>query len=254
MNKLEYKHRAGILISVASFAILSVLFFERIPQDPAYHIFADSREIWGIRNFWNVVSNFPFLLVGLYGLRRWKRVVEPKSHKAYIALCIGVLLVSFGSAYYHYTPSTATLLWDRLPMTLAFMALFSLLLEERVILCERCLTLHLLVTIGIAAVVYWYWTETLGEGDLRAYALVQFLPLMLIPLILMLFESRYLRGTLLIIALVFYALAKVGEHFDWQLFELLGVISGHTLKHFLAGIATLYTILSIPTRTARTDE
>jgi hypothetical protein len=246
MNKLQYKHRVGILISVASFAVLSMLFFERIPQDPAYHVFADSREIWGIRNFWNVVSNFPFLLVGLYGLWRWKRIIEPQSHHAYIALCIGVLLVSFGSAYYHYTPSTATLLWDRLPMTIAFMALFSLLLEERVILYERRLTLYPLLITGIAAAVYWYWTETLGEGDLRPYALVQFLPLLLIPIILVLFESRYLRGALLIVALMFYALAKVGEHFDWQIFELIGVISGHTLKHFLAGVATLYTILSIP--------
>jgi hypothetical protein len=238
----------GILIAIICLSVLSVLFLERIPQDPAYHVFADSREIFGIRNFWNVISNFPFLLVGLYGLWRWKRIIEPKSLSAYIALCIGVLLVSFGSAYYHYTPSTDTLIWDRLPMTIAFMALFSLLLEERVISCERPITLYPLLIIGIAAAVYWYWTETLGEGDLRAYGLVQFLPLALIPVILLLFESRYLHGAMLIVALLFYALAKIGEHFDWQLFELLGVISGHTLKHFLAGVATLYTILAIPVR------
>ena len=238
----------SILISIVSFAVLLTLFLERIPQDPAYHIFADNREILGIRNFWNVISNFPFLLVGLYGLWRWRWIIEPKSLSAYIALCIGVLLVCFGSAYYHYAPSTETLIWDRLPMTIAFMALFSLLLEERVILCQRSVTLYPLLIIGIAAAVYWYWTETLGEGDLRPYGLVQFLPLALIPVILLLFESRYLRGALLIVALLFYALAKVSEHFDWQLFEILAVISGHSLKHFLAGVATLYTIVAIPVR------
>jgi hypothetical protein len=133
-------------------------------------------------------------------------------------------------------------------MTVAFMALFSLLLDERVIPREQSLTLVPLLIMGIGSAVYWYWTETRGAGDLRPYALVQFLPLILIPLILWLFESRYLKGRLLVTALGFYVLAKGCEHFDRQLFELLGVISGHTLKHFLAGIASLCIIVAIPRR------
>jgi predicted membrane channel-forming protein YqfA (hemolysin III family) len=245
---LEQKHHSHILIFIASVAVMAMLFFDRIPQDPAYHQFADTRQIAGIANFWNVFSNVPFLLAGGYGLWRWKYIIERQDHRAYIVLCIGVLLVSVGSAYYHYAPSTATLLWDRLPMTMAFMALFSLLLDERVIPREQSLTLVPLLIMGIGSAVYWYWTETRGVGDLRPYALVQFLPLVLIPLILWLFESRYLNGRLLVAALGFYVLAKGCEHFDRQLLDLLGVISGHTLKHFLAGLASLCIIVAVPRR------
>ncbi|MFI3189067.1 hypothetical protein BCS42_10225 [Crenothrix sp. D3] len=243
---LEHKQRTSILIFIASFVVMSMLFFDRIPQDPVYHQFADTRKIAGIANFWNVFSNLPFLLVGLYGLWRWNRIIKCNHQNAYIALCIGVLLVSFGSAYYHYAPSTDTLLWDRLPMTVAFMALFSLLLDERVMPREQSLTLLPLLVMGIGSVVYWYWTEVKGLGDLRPYALVQFLPLVLIPLILWLFDSDYLQGRLLVAALGFYLVAKLCEHFDRQLLDLMVVISGHTLKHFLAGIASLCIIVAIP--------
>ncbi len=245
---LEHKHRTSILIIIAVFAIIAMLFFDRIPQDPAYHLFADTHERGGVRNFWNVLSNFPFLLVGLYGLWRCRYLAECKSRGAYLVLCMGVLLVSIGSAYYHYAPSTATLIWDRLPITVVFMALFSLLLDERVIPRERSLTLWPLLAMGIGSAVYWYWTETMGFGDLRPYVLVQFLPLVLIPLILWLFNSHYLDGRLLVAALGFYVLAKVGEHFDSQILALSGVVSGHTLKHLLAGMATLCIILAIPSR------
>jgi hypothetical protein len=245
---LEHKHRTSLLIFIASFAVMAMLFFDRIPQDPAYHLFADTRQIAGIPNFWNVLSNFPFLLVGLYGLWRCRYLIECNSRNAYIALCIGILLVSIGSAYYHYAPSTATLLWDRLPMTVAFMALFSLLLDERVMPRDRSLTLWPLLIMGIGSAVYWYWTEAMGVGDLRPYALVQFLPLVLIPLILWLFDSNYLNGRLLVAALVFYVFAKVSEHFDRQILDLIGVMSGHTLKHFLAGIASLCIIVAIPSK------
>jgi hypothetical protein len=95
---------------------------------------------------------------------------------------------------------------------------------------------------------YWYWTETQGVGDLRLYALVQFLPLVLIPIILWLFRGDYLNNTMLIAALVLYVLAKGCEHFDRQVLALLGVVSGHTIKHLLSGVAGLCIILAVPAR------
>lgn len=243
---LAYKHRTGILVFITAFTVVVMLLFDRIPQDPTYHLFADTRKIAGIQNFWNVLSNLPFLLVGLYGLWRYRHLTERDSNNAYIAVCIGVLLVSVGSAYYHYTPSTSTLLWDRLPMTVAFMALFSLLLDEYVLLSNKSITLVPLLVIGIGSVVYWYWTETHGIGDLRPYALVQFLPLVLIPIILWLFRGDYLNNTMLIAALVLYILAKGFEHFDRQVLAVLGVVSGHTMKHLLSGMAGLCIILAVP--------
>ena len=250
IDMLAYKYRTGILVLITASAIIAMLVFGRIPQDPSYHLFADTREIAGIRNFWNVLSNFSFLLVGLYGLWRRPHLTERKSSSAYTALCIGVLLISIGSAYYHYAPSTPSLIWDRLPMTVAFMALFSLLLDERVILSSRSRTLWPLLATGIGAAAYWYWTEARGFGDLRPYALVQFLPIVLIPTILLLFHGNYLNSPLLVSALVFYFIAKLFEHFDRQVLESIGVLSGHTIKHLLAGIAVLCIILAVPIRKA----
>ena len=42
-------------------------------QNQDYHQFADQRELFGIPNFWNVVSNLPFIAVGAIGLARFRR-------------------------------------------------------------------------------------------------------------------------------------------------------------------------------------
>jgi len=58
----------------------------------------------------------------------------------------------------------------------------------------------------------------------------------LIPLVLYLFpEGRHVRARYLVIALAFYALAKLFEHYDHGIFELTGgAVSGHTIKHLFA--------------------
>lgn len=226
--------RALALAVVSAVAVLAVVLHAPIPQDPAYHLFADTRAFAGIPNVWDVFSNLPFLLVGLYGLTR--RVV-PRT--AYLTLCGGVLLVSLGSAYYHYAPSNQTLLWDRLPMTIAFMALFSMLLEERV---TQRKTLIPLLALGIASAFYWSWTD-----DLRPYLLVQFLPLLLLPLILALYAPRYLSTKLLLYAFGLYVAAKLFEHYDRSVLAWLP-LSGHTIKHLVSGAATLSLVLAVPAK------
>src|SRR2546430_1898790 len=91
--------------------------------------------------------------------------------------------VGFGSAYYHYAPSTPTLVWDRLPMTVAFMALFAMVVRDRI--SESCgrVLLWPLVLAGVTSVGYWHWSEFHGRGDLRAYAVIEFLPMLLMPLL-----------------------------------------------------------------------
>lgn len=243
---LIHQYRTPLLLLVTAAAIIATFFHAPIPQDPAYHLFADARSLAGVPNFGDVFSNLPFLLVGLYGLSRARRLKEPRCAVAYTTLCAGVLLVSVGSAYYHWNPSNATLLWDRLPMTVAFMALFSMLIEERVVKSTR--TLYPLIAAGVASAVYWYWSETKGAGDLRPYLLVQFLPIILMPVILVLFPRKYLSNKLLAGALVLYCVAKVFETCDRGVLEALGFASGHTLKHLLAGAATLCIIRAVDER------
>lgn len=240
-----------LLVACTAAAVGLLALHGPIPQDPAYHAFADTRTLAGIPNFWNVVSNLPFLLVALHGAARVPRLAVKASIPAYVALCIGVAAVAFGSGGYHLAPENASLVWDRLPMTIAFVAFLSLLLDERVFDRPRPAVLAALVLAGIGSVAYWSWTEARGVGDLRPYVLVQFLPIVLIPLILLL-PSRHLATRPILLALAGYALAKVLEHFDAALFAALGgAMGGHAVKHVAAALAVLCILHAVPVRPAR---
>ena len=164
-----------LLIFTALLALGAILTQGPIPQDITYHLFVDTREIWSVPNFWNVVTNVPFTIVGLLGLYKLRRPGKLKlldeNSLAYILLFFGTFLVGFGSGYYHLAPDNQTLVWDRLPMTIAFMALFSIIISEFVsVRSGRALLLPLILA-GILSVVYWHFSEVRGEGDLRFYDL-----------------------------------------------------------------------------------
>src|SRR5258708_34880540 len=101
---------AGLALAVAAFFI----FVSRIPQDPAFHHFADQRTIAGLPNFWNVISNLPFAVIGLLGLWKLRGLTDR-------VLFAGVLLTCCGSAYYHSSPYDARLVWARFAMTVVFL-------------------------------------------------------------------------------------------------------------------------------------
>lgn len=241
--------RLWLLVAVGLAAVAAMFFVAPLPQDPAYHEFADQRRMLGMPNFWNVASNLPFLLVAAIGFFRLPGFERPVPGHAFAVLCAGVMLVTFGSAWYHWMPSNASLAWDRLPMTIAFMALLSLVISDR--LSERAgwLALVPLLLVGAGSVFYWQWTEAGGGGDLRAYALVQFLPMLLIPLMLWLYPSRFICAHRLWAALGLYLLAKLTEYFDTAIFDSLGWLSGHSIKHLLAAVSVWFVVRAIrPTR------
>jgi hypothetical protein len=239
-----------VLVAIALLGAIALLFVGPMPQDPAYHLFADSRRIAGIPNFWNVVTNLPFLLVGAWGVSRYPRLAHKENAEPYLVMCLGVLLIGVGSSYYHLAPSNDTLLWDRLPMTVAFMALLSLLLSERFQPAQPRAMLWLLVAVGAASVLYWAWTESIGRGDLRPYVLVQFLPMVLLPLIVAMFPRRYLGTSMLLWACALYVAAKLLEQFDRQVLDFTGVMAGHAIKHVAAAAAALCLIQAVPVRPA----
>ncbi len=231
---------------VAVSAIAGTFLLDPIPQDPAYHEFADQRELVGLANFWNVATNLPFLLIGVFGLLRLARLGSSPLGLHYAVLCTGVALVAFGSAYYHRDPSNAALVWDRLPMTVAFMALFSAVIADRMSWLVGRALLWPLVVLGISSVAWWIRTEAASQGDLRFYAIVQFLPILLMPLIVMMWSgtgigiaSRWLGA-----ALGAYAGAKLCEYFDAAILDATGLLSGHSLKHLLAALAAWWIIRS----------
>jgi hypothetical protein len=222
-----------------------------LPQSQGYHHFADQRTFLGVPNCLNVVSNLPFLVVGLLGLRGVLRrdAVGPDrpfltapERWPYVVFFLGVGLTAFGSAYYHLDPTNTRLVWDRLPIAVTFMALFAAILGERLgVSIGRHLLLPL-VLLGIGTVVYWDAGERLGHGDLRPYYVVQFYPMLAIPLLLLLFPPRYTGTAGLFAAVGWYGLAKVLEHLlDAPLYQMFSV-SGHTLKHLSAACGA-YAIL-----------
>ena len=243
-RSLPYRSRVIVILAVTA-AVFGVAFLvPPIPQDPAYHDFADSRALWGIPNFGDVVSNAPFLVAGALGLAfLFKRLPGAESpggplRLPFIVYFVGVGMVALGSGYYHWNPTNETLFWDRLPMTIAFMALFSAIIADRIHQRTGLALLPLLLAVGIASVVYWSVTESAGAGDLRPYAVVQFFPMLAIPLICLFFPPRTLDARYIAVMAGFYVAAKVFEHFDHAIFELLGhSISGHSLKHLSAAVA-----------------
>jgi hypothetical protein len=219
-----------------------MLFAPRIPQDPLYHEFADQRAWLGIPNTLNVLSSLIFAWVGIEGLYRLVKNslrLEIGIYPAYPVFFAALLMIAPGSTYYHWSPDNTSLALDRLPMAIAFMSFTAILLAERVSLRFASRAFPLLILAAIAGVGYWYYSELAGRGDLRAYALLQTLPMILLPVTLSVFESRYTRNADLWWLLAWYLAAKGCEQFDQAIYDALGVISGHSLKHIAAGIGSL---------------
>jgi hypothetical protein len=229
-----------LLVGVSLVAVACVLLLEPIPQPLSYHQFADRRSLAGIPNLFDVLSNLPFLLVGLAGLGQLAagNLQADRGLRPAIALFfLGVVLTSFGSGYYHLHPDNASLVWDRLPMTLAFTGLVTLVVGEYVKVGTGRLLMWPLLLAGIGSVLWWHHTEQLGRGDLRFYGLVQFLPMLLLPLVLFLYPARWTRRGDYWRVGGWYLAAKLLEFIDRPLFDLTGVVSGHTLKHLAAAMA-----------------
>jgi hypothetical protein len=237
-----------LLAALAGLAVVLLFSMPAITQDLAYHHFADQRTLLGIPNFWNVVSNAPFVFIGIAGIRFIRHSGEsfrsPQERWPWLVLFLGIGLTGFGSAYYHWEPSNARLVWDRLPMTLAFMGLFAAVVGERISLRVGLALLVPLLAAGVGSVFWWERTD-----DLRPYYLVQFYPMAAIPLLVLVSPPRYTGTGYLFAALACYVLAKVFELLlDGRLFALGELLSGHTVKHLLAALGAYWLLHMLKVR------
>lgn len=219
-----------------------------LAQDPAYHLFADQRTLLGISNFWNVVSNLPFVIVGAWGFVFVRRYINDPLRVAWLVFFLGVFLTAFGSAYYHLRPDNDSLAWDRLSMTIGFMSFVAVIVGEYLSIDWGKRLLLPLLIIGAASVLYWIHTERIGAGDLRLYALVQFVPMILIPAIIFIRRDHSDLGPYVLWMIAFYAAAKVLEHFDAGIFSVGQVMSGHALKHVFAALGPATLLLGLARR------
>jgi len=251
------KWRVCILLATIILVSLVILFLvPAIPQSEVYHKFADDRPLLGVPNCLDVISNVLFLVVGLLGLRfvslrsvgKRPLVVYPSERWVWLTFFSGITLTAFGSAYYHLNPNDSTLVWDRIPMAISFMALVVAVVAERISVSAATRLLAPLLVLGAGSVIYWRVTQANSRGDLRPYILVQFGSLSVLVMLLALFKPRYTRGSDLIVSLGIYALAKIFEAADLQIFTLGGFVSGHTFKHIAAAISAYWILRMLQRR------
>lgn len=246
IKEISNRFKYYILFGVFLICFIYLVSIDRIPQDLAYHNFADQNKFWSIPNFWDVMSNLPMFFIGLFGLyyslKHWSQKISLLSNLMPLFLSLGIFGASFGSAYYHWAPDNQTLVWDRLPMTFMFMPFFAMIIYESIGEKLGEWAFCVLVPLGVFSIFYWQYTESLGAGDLRIYAFVQFFPMLFVPFMLYLFPISSTHLKLVLLVLFWYVLAKLAEHFDLVIFETLGFWSGHTIKHLLGAIALIFVI------------
>jgi MYXO-CTERM domain-containing protein len=208
-------------------------------QAAAYHQFADTRTWLGIPRFGDVVSNAALLLAGLYGFAGWRRRRSAATDERIVqaVFYVGVLMTAFGSTYYHWAPDSARLVWDRLPLGLLTVCFPALVLADRSRFTRLSRwAMWAWLAWGVLSVVYWWAGDAQGQGDLRPYGLLKFYGILGALGFLAILQRRHTLGIVYAISLGMYVLAVVTEAADSSIYSATGWISGHTLKHLLAGL------------------
>lgn len=242
--------KAKVSLVILSISLMSFYFFSQGPlhQHQSYHAFADARPLVGIPNAMDVVTNVFFLFVGFLGLGTVLGGEKFETTKSWCWFFLSIALIGPGSCYYHWNPTDETLVWDRIPMSMGFMAMYVALISEHIHPKAQNYLIHAMA-IGIGSVLVWVMTS-----DLRLYYVIQFGTFVSIPLILVLFRSQYTKKSYYFLALVFYGMAKFTETKDREIFELTrGLISGHSLKHMLAATGLLLLVKMLRTRRSRSS-
>jgi hypothetical protein len=238
----------GLVLAIAA----AMLAYGPIPQLAHYHEFADTRAFLGIPNGLDVASNAGFALVALWGLAAlWPHRREAALERAWpgqLVFLAALLLTAAGSTWYHLAPDNTRLVWDRLPIALACAGLLAAMDADTREARQPPWILAPLLTGAIASVWWWSFTEARGAGDLRPYLLLQAAPFFLVPLWQANHRSPRRERLAFGAAIALYALAKVAELGDHAIFEALGFMSGHTLKHLLSTAAAAVLVASFVQR------
>lgn len=252
---LKPDFKISLLLAVSMVSVVICCNLDAVAQDPGYHFFADDRTVLSIPNFYNAASNIIFALAGVSGsfliIFYFPPSICTNVRANYLVFFSAIFLIGLASSYYHFSPDNTRLLVDRIAIAIAFMAFLSIIVAEYITPKYSFGSMLVLIFIGVASVIYWYITELNGAGDLRWYGLVQFLPLVLIALILLLYPSPVNDKFYIWLVLIFYSIAKLFELNDASVYEYTGFISGHSIKHIFAGLAPVIYLYALYHRTIK---
>jgi hypothetical protein len=134
-------------------------------------------------------------------------------------------------------------------MTIAFTSIMAIFVIERIDEHKGTYSIAPLLLAGLVSILYWRFFD-----DLRPYALVQFVPCIVIPLMAILLPPMYTHSTYWLWAAGFYLLAKVEEAADKPIYSWTHhIISGHSLKHLCAAMVPVFLTLMLAKRTVQTE-
>ncbi len=254
------KHIFKIVCLFVLFCVVIVILFRASPisQDKSYHQFSDTRALFGVPHFANIASNFLLIILAIWGIAflffsKPLFFHYPKERNVWMIFFGGSIFAGLGSMFYHWNPSNISLAVDRLFLSIVFMTFFSLMIIERIDFRVGLRLFPWLILAGVSSVLYWIFTESLSQGDLRPYIIIQFFPLLAIPLILLFFPASYRGQKWLWASLASYVVGKVFELTDRKTLEFFqGQLSGHTLKHFFLGVSLFFIIIYLKNRKIKT--
>ncbi|WRX32660.1 hypothetical protein QQP08_025147 [Theobroma cacao] len=280
---------------ICGIALLCWLFFmmvtPKIPLSYRHHLFADMRNFLGVPNTLNVITNFPFLIVGVLGFvlslggGSFFNISLRGEVWGWLLFYGGIASVAFGSAYYHLKPDDNRAMWDTLPMMIAYSSLFSSFILER--LGER-IGLSCLFSLLVLAVLSTSYARTFN--DLRLCMTFQLIPCIALPIMTFLFPPKYThsgywlwtserhiqvpiprwsfsvlatvqikwKGVLLYLenmkpsATGVCILAKIEALADMKIYRANNyIISGHSLEHLCSAIAPVLVTVMLMHRSSR---
>ncbi|XP_061374851.1 uncharacterized protein LOC133317067 [Gastrolobium bilobum] len=239
--------RSRILGAALLCCMCFLLFTPRIPRSPKHHQFVDMRNLFGVPNTLNVMTNLPFLVVGVLGFvlaleGGFFNISSQGEVWGWVLFYAGIAGVAFGSAYYHLKPDDHRVLWDTLPMMVAFSSLLSSLVAERLGQRIGLCCMFALIVAALLCVVY----ERI-YNDIRLSMVFQLILPLAIPVIASVYRSKYTHSRYWFLSTGIYLLAKFEGVTDRKLYHVNNyIISGHSLEHLcLALIPILLSVMLI---------
>ena len=240
--------RREIALSTIALVVLALpLLLPHVPQSQGYHHFADTRTLFGVANAMDTLSNLGFIVAGVAGIVLvWlRRLPPPTTAIGAMALLsfAGLVATGIGSAWYHgqVPPDDAGLAIDRYGMVIGFAGVLGLAAAHKMSERAGWWTGWIVLVAGPFSV--WWWTVS---GNVAPYAALQFGGMALLVLILFWRDETKAMGPNWGMLIGAYALAKVFEAADAQIWELTAhLISGHTLKHLAAALVAVAIIVPL---------
>ena len=237
-----------ILFGGAALLLLLALLLPEYAQTAHYHAFADQRSLAGLPHAADVLSNLGFVVMGVLGLRALWQADICRVNGTARAMCAlffaGLLCTSLGSSFYHWAPQDASLVWDRLGMSVAFAGLLGLAVQTR--LDDTSASVAALIMLVAAPLGVAVWAQT---GNVLPWALVQGGGMLAVVWLTFLEPRRHALPVELGWVIGLYVVAKLLEMSDVDVFDVTGhMISGHSLKHWVAAAAALPVIRALHKR------